>query len=140
MARLTAREAAEKWSRRASAASGDYEDGITAVTESPTEKAADASGKMLDAITEAIRSGRWERGLRGVSLEDWKKAVLEKGVPRWAAGIAASVDKMEARYTSLFPFLDKVVTEVNKMPDRTLADSIARVTKYITEMSKYKAS
>lgn len=140
MAKLSASEAAEKWRRRAEAASGDYQKGVERVTESPTEKAASKIEKFKANLMKAINDGKWEKGLKSVSLSEWKEAVAKKGVPNYATGIRASEGKMESFMSELIPFQETLQSEVNRMPDITLADSIARATKWIEGMAKFKRS
>lgn len=136
--KLTAEEFAEKQGRRLKAALHDIEKGIDRVTESPTEKAAKKQEKMLNNITQAIREGKWANGLRRVSLEDWKKAIKEKGVGRIAAGVDASRDKVRNFAEQLIAYQNSQLEQLEKMPDMTLQDSVARATFWITQMSKFR--
>lgn len=136
--RMTPEQFAEKHARRLKASTADIKRGIENVTESPTAKAADASTKMLQNLTEAVNSGKWGRRLKAVSLEDWKAATINKGLARIPAGIDAAHDKQVAFAGQLFPFEDRVMAMVDKLDDLTLDDSIARVTLWMREMSKFE--
>lgn len=140
MVKLNAAEIAEKWRRRAEAAATDYQKGTERVSESPTEKAAAKIVKFKANLIKAIDDGKWEKGLKSVSLSDWKAAVAAKGVPNYATGIRASETKMETFMSELIPFQESLQSEVNRMPDITLADSVARATKWIEGMAKFKRS
>lgn len=140
MVKLSAAEIAEKWQRRASAASSDYQKGVERVSESPTEKAAAKKEKFKANLMKAIDDGKWEKGLKAVSLADWKSSVAAKGVPNYATGIRASEGKMEKFMTELIPFQESLQAVINRMPDITLADSIARSTAWIEGMAKFKQS
>lgn len=138
MVKLSASEIADKWRRRAEASASDYQKGIERVSESPMEKAVAKKDKFKANLIKAIDDGKWEKGLKSVSLTDWKDSVAKKGVPNYATGIRASETKMEKFMTELIPFQETLQAEVNRMPDITLADSIARATKWIEGMAKFK--
>lgn len=140
MVKLSASEIADKWRRRAEASAGDYEKGVDRVSESPTEKAAAKKDKFKANLLKAIDDGKWEKGLKAVSLSDWKDSVKAKGVPNYATGIRASESKMEKFMTELIPFQESLQAEIDRMPDITLSDSIARATKWIEGMAKFKQS
>lgn len=138
MVKLSASEIADKWRRRAEASAPDYEKGIDRVSESPMEKAVAKKDKFKANLIKSIDDGKWEKGLKAVSLGDWKASVKAKGVPNYATGIRASEGKMEKFMSELIPFQESLQAEVNRMPDITLSDSIARATKWIEGMSKFK--
>ena len=138
MAKLTPAQFREKHNRRLKAATEDMRLGVENVTESPTEKAALKADKMRAEIVRSIDSGKWAAGLRRVSLNDWKTAMLDKGLGRVAAGIDAAGPKVEAFASELLPHIDTGVTAVSKLPDVTLEDSINRMTTFIRHMAKFK--
>jgi len=140
MVKLSASEIAEKWQRRAEASASDYQKGIERVSESPMEKAVAKKDKFKANLMKSIDEGKWEKGLKAVSLSDWKQAVASKGVPNYATGIRASTNKMEAFMSELIPFQEGLQAEIARMPDITLSDSIARATKWIEGMSRFKQS
>jgi hypothetical protein len=75
--------------------------------------------------------------MKAVTLEDWKGKMLDKGVNRVASGIDAAAPKVIAFATQLLPHIDALVSQVNKMPDATLEDSIARATFMMRGMAKF---
>ena len=136
--KVTASEYAEKQARRLKASTEDIRRGVERVATSPTAKAASKKDKMLTNLTAAVQSGKWEAGLNRVSLEDWKRQTLDKGIGRIAAGIDGARGKIEEFGAKLLAYEDRVMGEVDKMPDLTLEDSISRMTKWTREMSKFK--
>jgi len=140
MGKLTPTEIAEKWRRRAEGAASDYQKGVERVSESPMEKAAAKIEKFKANLIKAINDGKWEKGLKSVSLGDWKQSVAEKGVANYATGIRAAESKMENFMSELVPFQDSLKAEIDRMPDITLSDSVARATKWIEGMAKFKRS
>ena len=138
MARLTPAEFQEKHARRLSAAVEDVRKGIDRVTVNPCEQAAAKQDKMLAGITAAVNDGRWARGLRRVSLEQWKDKAKNVGVGRIASGIMESKEKVIAFAEQLLPHIDAQVTKLKTMPDITLEDNINRMTTFIRGMADFK--
>jgi hypothetical protein len=137
MARMTPAEAREKWARRLNAAIPDITAGVERVTEAPGKKAAAKSEKMLQGITAAVRDGTWARRVAGVSLEEWKRKMLDKGVGRIAAGVEGASAKSEDFFAQLFSYQDSIKAKLDSMPDLTLEDSINRMTAWVRDMAKF---
>lgn len=138
MARLTSSEFQEKHARRLSQATEDVRKGIQRLTVNPCELAAAKKDKMLQNVTAAIQDGRWENGLKRVSLDDWKNKALNVGVGRIAAGIAAAKDKVIAFADQLLPHIDAGQAKIKNLPDLTLEDNIARMDTFIRHMATFK--
>lgn len=138
MAKLTPAEFADKHNRRMKASIPDIQKGIERVTESPTAKAAGKKDKMLAGITEAVNSGKWERGLKRVSLDEWKTKTIDKGLGRIAAGVDAARGKVEAFAEQLNSFQDTLKTKVDAMPDTTQEDRINKAVAWMRGMGKFK--
>lgn len=140
MAKLTPQEFAEKWARRLSAAAPDIQKGVQRVDQSPTEKAAGKKDKMLQNLTQAVQSGKWEAGLRRVSLNDWKTALINKGIPRITQGVQGAQSDVADFAGQLLSYQDQIKSEIERMPDLTLEDSINRMTAWVRKMSQFKRS
>jgi len=140
MAKLTPQEYQEKHARRLKAAVDDMRAGVERVTESPCEKAASKAEKMKTNLVKSIDSGKWQAGLKRVSLTDWKSAMIEKGVNRVASGIDGASAKVVAFASDLLPHIDKAQSKIKSMSDVTLEDNINRMTTFIREMAKFKRS
>ena len=138
MARLTAQEFQEKHARRLTAAVEDVRKGIDKVTVNPCELAAQKKDKMLAGITAAVNNGSWERGLRRVTLEQWKDKAKNVGVGRISSGINAAKDKVIAFAEQLLPHIDAGQAKLKTMPDLSLEDNIGRMTTFIRHMADFK--
>lgn len=138
MAKLTPIEFQEKHARRLTAAVEDVRKGIDKVTVNPCELAAAKQDKMLANLTAAVQDGRWQKGLRRVTLEDWKTKTRDVGVARIAAGIAAAKTKVIAFAEELLPHIDAGKAKLASMPDLTLEDNISRMTTFIRHMADMK--
>lgn len=140
MAKLSSAEFREKHARRLKASTEDVRKGIDRVTESPTLKAAAKKDKMLTNLTAAVNSGKWEAGLKRVTLEDWKNKTRDVGVNRIAAGIDAAAAKVEAFADDLLPHIDRGLEKIKAMPDVTLDDNINKMTTFVRHMAELKRS
>ncbi len=138
MARVTPEEFQEKHARRLKGATEDIRRGVERVTTSPTEKAAAKADKFLAKVTESVNSGKWQSGLRRVTLEEWKGKMIEKGIARIPQGIDGARDKVIAFASDLLPHVDRGVDKVKNMPDLTIEDSINRMTSFVRHMAEFK--
>lgn len=137
MPKLSPKEAHEKWKNNVTNAIPYVKAGVMRVTESPMQKSADAEDKWFANIQKAHNSGKRKRALLNVSLDEWKEKTANIGADRISAGAAGAEKKQTAFYEKLFPFEEKLQTEVARMPNVSLQDSIARATKWITGMSQF---
>jgi hypothetical protein len=136
--KMTPEQYAEKQSRRLKANLEDVRAGVEAVSEAPGKKAAAKVQKWAAKLAEKATQDKWARNTAAVSLEDWKKDMLEKGVDRIPAGIDRAHDKVVAFAGKLFAHQEAGLSDLEKMPDLTLEDSIARATQWIRHMSKFR--
>ena len=136
--RLTPKECYDKLARNLKNATPDIQDGINRVTEAPTVKAAAKQDKMLRNLNKAVQDGKWKRGLERVTLEEWKKKALEKGVPRISTGIDGAESKSVDFFTKFIPHLEKGMAEVDKMADMTIEDSVNRAAHMIRHNAGFK--
>lgn len=140
MPKVTAAEAAAKLIDRAKAASGTIAAQVDKVTEAPTAKAVRKLDKMRANYLAAIDGGKVERGLNRVTLEDWKRAMKEKGIPNISRGLDYARPKIEAFYREFLPFLEGVQAELEGMPDTTLEDNINKMVHNVRRISEFRRS
>jgi hypothetical protein len=138
MARVTPEEFQEKHARRLKGATEDIRRGVERVTESPTMKAAAKKDKMKANINAALDNGKWERGLKRVSVDEWKSKTIDKGIGRIAAGVDAAAPKVIDFARELLPHIDAQKQAIQKLPDVTLEDNINRMTSFIRGMAKFQ--
>lgn len=136
--RVTAEEFQEKHARRTSAALDDMRLGVERVTEAPGIEAGKKEKKMRQNLLASIDSGKWRRRVESVSLDDWKKDMLEKGVGRVTGGLERSKDKVIEFAGKLITHQNGILAKLETMPDLTLEDSIARMTLQVREMVKFQ--
>ena len=138
MAKLSAEQYAEKQARNLKNSLPDIRAGIERVSTAPGVAAAAAQTRMKDNLNRAIDDGRWAAKVRGVSLEEWKSAALNKGVDRIAAGLDQAHDKQVQMAGRLLAAVDSSAAKSNAMPKGTIQDSIARMTTFVEDMHKFK--
>ncbi|KKN36648.1 hypothetical protein LCGC14_0771710 [marine sediment metagenome] len=138
MAKMTAEEFQEKHARRLKAATADMEKGVRGVTVAPTLKAAQAMTKLRTNLLKAIDSGKMERRLKAVTLQEWQQKMIDKGIGRVASGIDGAKEKTIAFAAQLLPAIDKAKAQIERLPSVTLDDNINRMVTFVREMSKFE--
>lgn len=133
-----AADVARKWRQRLEGAAQDMVAGVNAVTVAPTAQAAAKVQTMKARFNAAIDSGKVEAGLRAVSLEDWRAAMLSKGVTRVAQGAQGAETKVADFMGELIPYTDQVRKEIAQMPNATDADRKARMNANFDKMKAFK--
>lgn len=117
---------AANWQRGMANSSEKLKQGIQAVTVSPTSKAALRIDAMVAGVQRAANSGKTQAALNAVTLEDWKKSMLDKGVGRVAAGASAAQPKFAAFMQRFLPHLQQGLNQLDSMPRGDLEQNIAR--------------
>ena len=138
MVKVDEKEFAEKWARRLKGATEDIRRGVEKLDKNPAELAIKKKEKLKARLIEAIDSGRWERALGKVTLEDWKKAMINKGIGRISAGVDEATPKMEEFGRALLSHVEAGQKAIEGMPDLTLEDNINRMVTFIRHMAKFR--
>lgn len=118
--------AAQNWVSAMQNARQKYVNGVNAVQQSPMAAAAQNVNGYLNGVQSAVSSGKYQRGLMRVSLQDWQQAAVNLGAARLGAGATQAQPKMQAFMTQFLPFLASNVAKVKAMPKDTLEARIAR--------------
>ena len=135
---LTPQQIADKWSRNLSSAGESIKQGVDAVTESPTEKAARRVDAYVAGVQRAAANGKWQRGLRNVSIDDWKEAMRTKAVNRITSGAAIAKPKMEAFMSRFMPFVEAAKRELDQsMPRGSFEENKARMNAMIDKLHQF---
>jgi len=135
---ITPEQFVEKHSRRLKGALEDMRRGVEGVSTAPGAAAAKKLDKMRQGILRALDDGTWARRVGAITLEDWKKSMLEKGLNRVASGVDGASAKVGAFATQLLSYEQGLQADVSKLPDLTLEDSIVRMTTWLRGMSKFE--
>ena len=134
----TAAQVAAKWSARLSQAGEQIRQGVQDVTVAPSQSAIDAKDRYLSGVTAAFNDGRYVRGLQKISLEDWKTAMLGKGIQRVAQGAQAAIPKVQAFQEKWLPIMAEGSRRVNAMPKGDVGASQARAAFMIAYAAGFK--
>lgn len=125
MKNITPQQAAQKWVDRLSAATNAIRDGVNNVKRAPGEMAAEHRDLYLQGVTANV--GKWARNVAAVSLADWKRLTIDKGLPRVAPGAAAAKDKFTRFMTDWLNFQQQVVQPaLQSQPRGTIDQNIQR--------------
>lgn len=119
-------EVARKWQANLSASIESIKNGVNAVTEAPTERAARRVDAMVAGVQRAASEGKIQDGLRRVTLADWQRAMTEKGVGRIATGAAAAQPKVAAFLTEFLPHVEEGQRRLDSMPRGDLETNLQR--------------
>lgn len=136
MARITATQAAQKWSRNLSAAGEDIKNGVNGVQVSPGVLAARQVEKWFANVTAS--KDKWASRVGKVQLADWQQAMITVGVPRIAQGAAAKQGNYESFANEFYPFLDRVTAATRQLPSTTLEDRLNRMVTQARGVSQFK--
>lgn len=136
--RMSAADISKKWVERTSAASTAYTNGVNAVSESPTAKAAANLDKALAGYTKAINSGKMAKTLNNVSLADWKSKTTGVGAQRLATGVQAALPKRQKFDAALVNHLNAELPTIDAMKVYTLEDGINKAAAMIRAMAKFQ--
>lgn len=135
---LSPNVAAQKWANRMASAGEAMKNGVQNVQTAPTEQAAQAKDRWMAGLQRAATEGKFEAGLRRVSLEDWKRSMIDKGVANMQNGARTAIPKVQAFLTEFLPFAESVSQEVASMPKGTIEDSINRSAAAIRKLASFK--
>ena len=138
MAKVDKNEFAEKWNKRMKGSVDEMRKGVEKLDVNPATEAIKKKDKMKAHWNEAIDNGTWESQMSKVTLDEWKRNYLNKGIPRVAAGVDAAKGKVADFGEALLGHIGKAKDKIKDMPDLTLEDNINRMTTFIREMSKFK--
>ena len=134
MAKLTAQQISQKWSRNYTGSTEQMKQGANAVTVSPTQKAIQAKDRYIAGVTAAYNDGRYEAGLAKVTLADWREAYLTKGIPNAASGAKLGAIKLERHEREFGPIRDQIIASLP--PRGTREENIQRAVAFIRAMGE----
>ena len=89
----TAQQSSGKFVERASAASADYGEGAARTTKDQSAAAIAAAPNYAAGVQAAITRGAYAKGLQASGKAGWLRGITEKGVNRFAEGVASGAAK-----------------------------------------------
>lgn len=135
---MTGKDFQEKHARNLKAASDEIRKGAEAVTVAPGVKAAEQRKAWETKMASKEVQDKWANNVRKVSLDDWKKDMIEKGVGRISAGLDRSADKIAAFGDKLISFEKSAKAEFDKIHPLTIDESADKMVKWIKKMHEFK--
>lgn len=136
MARVNAQQWLQKWGTNLNGAQQYVKDGVNRVQVSPAQSAIAAKDRMLANLTAAVNNGSWEKGLQKVTLDQWKTAMVNKGLPRLAQGVSTAQANKGPQIQALLTAVDTATAAANSLPKGGLEQGIARATAFMRSMSQ----
>ncbi len=134
MTSQTAAEIAASWKSGLSGATTKMQAGINGVTTAPGQSA--ARQKEVWAQNVASAKDKWASRVAAVPVQDWKDAMINKGLPRIATGAAAAQGKMEAFMGQLLPYEQNMVNSLPPRGDKE--QNIQRAVAAMRKMGDFK--
>lgn len=135
MARVTAQEWLQKWGQNLNGSSEYIKKGVNKVTTAPGVSAAAAQDRMKAGINASIDNGTWARNVQKVSVDQWRQAMINKGIPRLAQGVTAAQANKVGQVTALLAAVDTASAAANSLPKGGLEQGIARANAFMRAMS-----
>ncbi len=103
--RLSLSAIADKYVRRATAAQGDYQSGITGTPVGKWETNTEAgAGNWQTGVAQAAAEGRFAAGVAGKGAK-WQRKATTVGPQRYATGVAAASGDFQAGFNRYFDVL-----------------------------------
>lgn len=132
-------QVAAKWVQNIQSAQQSMVNGANAVLESPSAGAMRAKPKMMAKWQAAMANGgKWDNAMSKVTVDQWRTAYIQKGIPRIGQGAQAAQDKMTGFLAQLIPFQQAGLSKIKSMPALNLTDSKNRAAAWIDYMATFK--
>lgn len=138
MAMKNASQVADKWSRNLAGSTESIRAGVQSVTTNPAEKAIAAKERYVQGVQRAAAEGKYERGLRKVSLQMWQESMINKGLSRIASGASAGKSKMVAFMDKWLPYEEQLKQKLASMPRGDLQQNIARMVAAVEHNASFR--
>lgn len=129
---------ATKWANNLANSTQSIREGVESVSESPMAKAANRTDAYLAGIQAAVANGKYQDGLRRVTLEEWKRSLLEKGIPRIATGARASEGKFADFMQDFLPHVEAGQRALESMPRGDLSQNIQRAVAMMQHNARFR--
>lgn len=135
--RVSPADGTQRWVSGLQGATTRITTGVDSVTTAPGVKAAAQKAKWIAKLASPAVQNKWEANVKAVDLATWQQLMKNVGIPRIAQGAQEKQSKYEAFATKFYPFLANVVRQIDNLPNQTFADSVNRVTQYMTMVHAY---
>lgn len=99
---------ADKWSRNAANASGDYKKGVQSPRRSWAAATADAADSWQQGVSQAASDGRFANGVSAAGDEKWKRKAVQVGAQRYGSGVQAAKGDYQAGFAPFAAVIESV--------------------------------
>jgi len=89
---------AERWSRRASQASPDYQSGVEKTGRDWAQAALASEGAYKAGVTAAAGAGRFGKGVTRAGTAKWRKRAAEVGPARYSQGVQVATPEFSSGF------------------------------------------
>lgn len=101
---------AQNWANRLGQSGQAITDGINRVQVAPGQAAARQKAVWVNNTTAS--ANKWAANTAAVTVEEWRSAMIEKGVPRIGQGATAAIPKMQAFMAKALPYIESAVASL----------------------------
>jgi hypothetical protein len=88
-------------------------------------------------MTDGKVQDRWAKNVAKVPLEDWKKDMIDKGIPRISAGLDRSKEKIADFGDKLIAFQKGAKAEFDKIRPITIDEAADKASKWVKKMGEF---
>jgi len=124
-------KSADRWAKQqidnAVAAADDWLDGVKNPSRNPIDAALAAKDKFVDRLNQAIKDGKWEKGLAKSSQAEIIEIATKVGAGAYSTGVSARESKVKRVVGELQPLVQAVSDTIQAMPDKLDADREKRL-------------
>jgi hypothetical protein len=138
--RVSPQDGTERWVNNLGAAGPRITTGVEAVQVSPGRLAAQARSKWVAAMTDPRTHDKWEQRVGSLDVNTWRDLMIKVGIPRIASGARDKQGKYLAFAEKFYPFLHRVVGQVEQMPSTDFASRVQRAVQFMTLVHNYGTS
>lgn len=138
MAMKNAADVAKKWARNLAASTDSIRAGVQGTTTNPAEKAAARADAYLQGVQRAHAEGKYQRGLRRVTLQSWQEAMLNKGLTRVATGASGATSKVQNFHDKWLPHMEALKAKLANMPRGDIQSNIQRAVMTMEHNASFK--
>lgn len=120
-------EIQKKYARNLAGSGDTVKEGVRNVTVSPTEKAAQAIDRYVQGVMRSAQDGTTAAALREVSLSEWQKDMIEKGIPRMMQAAPQAAIEHGKFMAAFMPHVEAGQRKLESMPRGDFSQNIQRM-------------
>lgn len=107
---------------------------------SPTEAAVAMKDTWHRIMSDRRTADKWAENRKAAGDETWRAGILLKGIDRYIPGVEIGIGKYLDFASEFYPYMEKKIAEIKKMPKVTIEDRINRAAEMIRHNYNFKRS